>query len=55
MREPCVDFTLITKAILSAYEQLKQEGMTNGRSMEEIMDAQKNLNQALTHHLQLYM
>jgi hypothetical protein len=45
-----LDLELITKAIYTSYESMKREG--DDRGLAQIKDAEKNLFQALSFHLQ---
>ncbi|MDQ0218936.1 hypothetical protein [Peribacillus cavernae] len=46
-----LDFDLITKALYTSYESLKLDG-DEDRCLVQIKDAEKNLYQALSFHLQ---
>ncbi|MBM7692593.1 putative RNase H-like HicB family nuclease [Peribacillus deserti] len=52
MQGQYVDFALISKAIQTTFEKLKEEGHSNDRSLTELLEAERNLNQALSFHLQ---
>jgi hypothetical protein len=51
MDERLADFELITKALYTSYETIKLNG-DNSRSLSQLKDAEKNLYQALSFHLQ---
>ncbi|WP_180955358.1 hypothetical protein [Peribacillus deserti] len=52
MQEQYINFELISKAIQTTFDKLKEEEPYNHRSLTDLMEAERNLNQALSFHLQ---